>query len=124
MTGTIEDDIKILSLENDSYERFFKKISEIPRSVTQYYLQFGQDEPIKAFRLFEQDKPSYDNSGKIVSTVKFVLVDEFSEMHVETYEGYNRLIGSKRQLEISRQNLPDRIWWYNEAAGMVEITWK
>ena len=45
-------------------------------------------------------------------------------MHVETYEGYNRLIGSKRQLEISRQNLPDRIWWYNEAAGMVEITWK
>ncbi len=57
MTGTIEDDIRILSLENDSYERFFKKISEIPRSVTQYYLQFGQDEPIKAFRFLSKTSP-------------------------------------------------------------------
>ena len=123
LPDSLLEDATTLSLEDDSFERLYKKVKSIPRSVTNYYIQFGQSTQIKAFRLDEQDETTYDNSGRIISPIRFVLVDDFSDMRFETNEEYLELARTKEKLEISRQNMPERIWWYTSKKGKVEIEW-
>ena len=123
MTGTLEEDVRALSLENDSYERLYKRLTDMSRSATDFYIQFEQRDPIKAFRLYKQDKPTYDRFGRIITGVKFVLVDEFSELKVKSEEEYNRLVATKKEIVLSRENIPSKIWQQTRTRGMVEISW-
>lgn len=123
MTGDISKDIVALSLEDDSYERLYKKLITIADGVTGYYIQFGEDDPIKACWLFDQERPAYDDNGKIITPMKFVLVDDFSEMRFDTNEEYYEFVAARKQLELTPQNMPKRLWWYTPMKGRVEITW-
>lgn len=123
MTGDISKDVAELLLEDDSYERLYKELIKISDHVSGYYIQFGEDEPIKAVWLFDQERPTYDENGKIISPIKFVQVDDFSEMHFETEKEYYELVATKKTLELSPQKIPKRIWWYTSIKGKNEITW-
>lgn len=123
LPDSLLEDATTLSLEDDSFERLYKKVKSIPRRVTNYCIQFGQSTQIKVFRIYEQDETTYDNSGRIISPIRFVLVDDFSDMRFETNEEYLELARTKEKLEISRQNVPVRMWWYNSKGEEVEIEW-
>ena len=120
LTDTPEIDGSFLGIENNSYDRLYKKLNDIPRSVNCYYIQFSDREPIKAIRLYDQETPQYDNIGNIQSIIKFVKVEDF---HIEDYESFLANVSKENILILSRNNVPEKIWWYNKYKGQVEITW-
>lgn len=120
LTDTPETDGSFLGIENNSYDRLYKKLNDIPRSVNYYYIQFSGREPIKAIRLYDQETPQYDNFGNIQSIINYVKVEDF---HIEYYESFLANVSKENMLILSRKNVPEKIWWYNKYKGQVEINW-
>ena len=122
LTGTDSEDARALSVENDSFERLYKVLLKIPRGISDFKLQFS-DHIIMAFRLFNQDRPSYDDLGRIKSTIRFVIVSDYSDISFDSNEEYYQIISSKKPLIITRENIPERMWWYSSRTGFTEIQW-
>lgn len=124
LTNSLSEDAAILSLENDSFERLYKKLKSLPRSITKYYIQFvNQESPVMAFRLYDQEQTVYDKAGKIISPIRFVLVNDFSDMIFNSDEEYLELVCVREKLDITPDNVPIKMWWYNSRKGKVEIKW-
>lgn len=123
LNDSINQDTQALVIENDSYERLYKTLLKIPSGMSDFYIQFAEKEPIKVFRRYDQDRPAYDEFGRIISPIRFVIVNDFSDISFETDKEYLALMSSLQQLELTRNSLPRRLWWYTRQKGRVEITW-
>ena len=67
-----------------------------------------------------QEKPYYDQKGNILSQIKFVIVDGFE---IGNYELFLVGVTEETVLYLSRENVPERIWWFNKHIGQTEIKW-
>ena len=119
-TDIPKEDGQFLGIENNSYDRLYKELIKIPRSVNYYYIKFPWGEPIMAIRLYDQEKPQYDAHGNIQSNVTFVKVEDF---HFEDYESFLSGINEDNTLMLDRNNVPEKMWWYNRYKGKVQILW-
>jgi hypothetical protein len=111
-------DRELLCIEDDSFDRLYKALVRIPGSVKKYYMQFGSQEEFKAVRLYDQESPCYDENGNLQSTIRFVKVADF---YIEDYEAFLKNITEENEVIVSRNNIPDKLWWYTPEKGRILI---
>lgn len=120
MTGSLEEDYKLLGIKDDSYDCLYKKLKEIPRSVKNFYLEFENSIEVKAVRLLLQDRPSYDANGNVQSEICFVKVEDF---HIEDYEKFLANISEENKVILSRNNMPQNVWLVKHGAERSLVKW-
>lgn len=102
----------LLGIESDSFDRLYKKLNSIPRSVRRFVLQFKNDNTeIKAVRLFEQELARYDNNGSLKDSVLyFYPVDDFNETDLKS-----AYINPKDEkiIVIDNNSVLEKVWWYD-----------
>lgn len=52
LTGNHQEDITILGIADDSFDRLYKRVQELPRRMNKFIVCFAGKEPIKAYRHF------------------------------------------------------------------------
>ena len=119
MSGSLEKDYKLLGIKDDSYDRLYKKLKEIPRSVKNFYLKFENSVEGKAVRLHSREHPSYDANGNVQSEICFVKVEDF---HIEDFDEFLANISEEDKVILSRNNMPQKVWFekYGAERGLVE----
>ncbi len=97
--------------EDESYERFYRKMIEIPRGHV-FRIQFAGEEPLILHRLLKQDDPIYDENGSLVkSTIKFVREESYTEESED---------GGRADVTIDAAHIPQNVWLLT-GAGSKEI---
>lgn len=117
-------DSDTVNIGNDSYDRLYKKITSIPSSIVEFFIQFKGDNEIRAIRLDNQEEIKYDESnGNIISELFFVNADsskydiyELSHLKISDIE-------PQKLICLSRTNVPTKIWWRNKYNGKRELQW-
>lgn len=110
LTNDIERNHMLLGIESDSFDRLYKQINKIPSSVKRFILRFGNQD-INAVRLFNQEFAKYDENGSLKkSAIYFYPIDKFGEDDYD-YACYNPK--SSTLLIIDKDNLPEKVWWYD-----------
>ena len=110
LTNDIKIDYSLLGIESDSFDRLYKKMQKIYRGKKRFILQFGNNE-MKVIRLFGQRLPIYDENGSLKkSAIYFYPIDKFGEDDYD-YACYNPK--SSTLLIIDKDNLPEKVWWYD-----------
>lgn len=108
-----------LDFYDEEYNKIYKAIMRIPRSVKNYYIYFDNKE-YKAIRPYFNVETTYDEeSGLVATPLKFILVNDFDEVdltQVYSFDGY-------KTIEINSKNIPTKMYWYNAYAGKKEINW-
>lgn len=120
MSGSLEEDYKLLGIKDDSYNRLYKKLKEIDRSVKNFYLEFESSVEIKTVRLYSQERPSYDANGDVQSKIIFVKVDDFC---IEDYDKFLANISEEDKVILSRNNMPQKVWIVKCGAERSFVEW-
>ncbi len=121
LTGNHLRDIDELCIEDDSFDRMYKKIQELPQGMCKFVIYFNGNEPIKAYRHYKQDSTVYDDNGSVAaSKIRFVAVDEFSRdecdcaMQGEYHE---------KEFDLTKDNMPTKISYINGRQEEIPIVW-
>lgn len=121
LTGNHQKDMDALGVVDDSFDRMYKKIQELPRGMNEFVIYFEDKEPIKAYRHFTQEPTIYDDNGSIAaSRIRFVAVNEFGS------DEYDRAMQGKyreREFTLSKDNIPTRISYINGRQEEIFIIW-
>jgi len=120
LTGSKEQDYKRLGIIDDSYDRLYKKLNEIPLSTRNFYLEFGNGIEIKAVRLHFQNKPIYNDNGYIQSEICFAKVDD---LNIENDEKILVNISAENVIKVSRANLPRKVWFVKYSGERAIVLW-
>ena len=120
MSGSSEEDYKLLGIKDDSYNRLYKKLKEITRSVKNFYLEFESGAEVKTVRLYSQERPSYDANGDVQSEIIFVKVDDF---HIEDYDKFLANISEEDKVILSKNNMPQKVWLVKRGAERCLVEW-
>ena len=122
LTGDHQKDMDKLGINDDSFDRMYKKIQELPRSVKKFILYFDGQKPLKAYRHFTQEATVYDNNGSVAaSEIIFVAVDEFSRDEYDcAMQGRYR----ENEFALRRDNTPAKISYLNDRHEEVFLVWK
>lgn len=121
LTGNHQEDITILGIADDSFDRLYKRVQELPRGVSKFIVCFDGKEPIKAYRHFVQDPTAYDENGSVAaSQIKFVAVDNFSgDEYDKVMQGKN----PEKEFVLNHSNMPVQISYINGKNEEVLISW-
>ena len=121
LTGDGQKDIDELGIDDDSFDRLYKKIQEIPRGISKYVIYFDGQDPIKAYRHYTQGPTFYDNNGSVAeSKIRFVAVDKFE------VDEYNHAMQGKypeKEFTIRKDNMPAKISYINGKNEEKFIAW-
>lgn len=120
LSGNPETDIQELGIQDDEYDRFYNSLIVIPKDVKEFVLAFDNDTEIKAERLFDQDQPAYDFYGSVVSTIKFVPVEDY---HGRDYLEFEKSLMEDNLLVLSRTCFPEKAWFVRSDGERVSIKW-
>jgi hypothetical protein len=116
MSGNLEYNKMMLGAIDDTFDRIYKKVIEIPRSVRKFYIQFENRKKIAVRRLIEQDGVQYDEYGSVSdSVIKFVLEEKYTDTEEEP--------DMKEDIVISKNNIPEKMWFINHRGECVAIEW-
>lgn len=120
LSGNIGSDKELLGIEDDSFERIYNKLLELPLSENRYVMQFDTMQEVKAIRLYSQDNPVYDEYGSVKeSNVKFAIVNSYD---YDDYEVFEEGLSPEQMYILTRDNMPQRIWRIKRSSGeRVEI---
>lgn len=114
---------EVLVSGDTSYEQLYKKLLNAPNARC-YIIQLSNEaQPFKAMKLINQSPTKYDNSGKIITPIKFILIDDYSETLFTTDEEYNSLVSSHMPFELNKNNIPYKICLYSRIKGEIPIDW-
>ena len=114
LTNEDENNRLLLGITSDSFDRLYKRMKNIPRSVKYFILQFGYRE-VKAVRLYDQKLPIYDENGSLnPSVICFCLVESFDG---NIFESACNSSNSENLINVDSNNLPDKVWWYDVIKG-------
>lgn len=126
-----KDEEQVLGIVDDTYDRLFNELKNISGVTEYYYLKMNNSlQEIKTVRLaynesFESDQ--FDCYGNIITPIRFIKVAEFSDYKFRTEEEYRSFIKANQNTDneiiLSRDNIPQKIWWYNSYRGRVEVVW-
>ena len=103
------------SNELERYNRIYKRLNELPRSVEYYFLKFKNQDEIAAIRCYDRPVTKYDDFGNIITAIPFITVDNFSDNKVTIP------LSENSDLSLSIENMPEKMWWYNKYKGRNEI---
>lgn len=121
LTGNHQSDCKALGINDDSFDRMYKKIQELPRGTTKFVVYFYGQSPIKAYRHYTQEPTVYDDNGSVgASKLRFVSVDEFSG------DEYDRAMQGEyksREFTLRNDNVPAKISYINGRQEEISIVW-
>ena len=121
LTGNYMSDCKALGIGDDSFDKMYKKIQELPRGITKFIVYFDGQVPIKAYRHFTQEATVYDDNGSVgASKIRFVSVDEFSG------DEYDRAMQGEyksREFTLRSDNMPVKISYINGRQEEIAIVW-
>jgi len=116
LSGSIEDDNRLLGSIDDAFDRLYKRVIEIPRSVRKFCIKFVDQEEIIVRRMFNQDKPIYDDNGSVMlSSIKFVTEEKHSTIEDET--------DVIPDVIIDRNNIPEKMWFIKCGGERKTIEW-
>lgn len=113
-------DLEELGGVNNSYDRLYKKLKSMPSSVNKFYIKTNEHKIVKAIRPYQQKETRYDDQGNITTEVRFVIVDDYD---IGDYGEFIKRINPKKELFLSRDNTPKKMWWYSSKRGKVPIDW-
>lgn len=119
MSGNSNTDKKVLGIDDDTYDRLYKNIQELPRGIKRFVLRFSNGQIIKAYRYYYQDRTIYNSVGSVSkSKIRFVKVDDFS---TENYE--NAIEGKyfENEFYISNEYLPVYVAYLNGKNEEIQI---
>lgn len=117
-------DSDTVNIGNDSYDRLYKKITSIPSSIVEFFIQFETDNEIRAIRLYNQEETQYDeNNGNIISSLFFINADSSEYDIYELSRLKTSDIEPQKLICLSRTNVPTKIWWRNKYKGKREVQW-
>ena len=121
LTGNHQKDIVALGIYDDSFDRMYKKIQELPRGISKFMIYFAGQKPIKAYRQFTQEQTIYDEYGSVVSSkINFIAVDEFDSIEINrAMQGEFR----EREFALRNDNIPEKISYINSSHKEVFIVW-
>lgn len=115
----VEESKKLLGIQDDSFDRLYKIIQEIPRGIKKFVLKYEDGKTIKAYRYFYQEDTRYDSSGSVsMSRIKFVLVDDFS---MEIYDAAMSGGMADKEFYIEKDNIPSYVAYINGRDEEVQI---
>lgn len=121
LTGNNTSDFKALGIRDDSFDKMYKKIQEIPRGISKFIVSFDDQVPIKAYRHFIQEPTVYDSNGSVcASTIRFVSVDEFSG------DEYDRAMQGEyksREFTLRNDNMPVKVSYINGRQEEIAVVW-
>ena len=121
LTGNHQEDVDALGIDDDSFDRMYKKIQELPRGMSKFVVYFDEQKPIKAYRHFTQEPTIYDDNGSVAtSKIRFVAVDEFKS------DEYDRAMQGKyreREFTLRKDNMPAKISYINGRQEEIFIVW-
>lgn len=121
LTGNHQEDIKMLEIADDSFDRLYKQIHGLPKGIKKFIICFAGKEPIKAYRHFVQNPAAYDENGSVsASQIKFVAVDNFSG---DEYDKAMQDKYSEREFVLDYSNMPAQISYINGKNEEVLISW-
>jgi len=121
LTGNLQDDKNALGIIDDSFNRLYRKIQDLPRGISEFIVYYRDQEPLKAYRHFVQEPTVYDDMGAVsASKTRFVAVDEFS------HDEYDQAMQGKypaKEFYLSADNIPEKISYINGRHEEVFIVW-
>ena len=121
LTGNHLRDCKALGIDDDSFDRMYKKIQELPKGITKFVIYFDDQVSIRAYRHYVQEPTVYDCKGSVgISKIRFILVDEFSD------DEYNRAMQGEykaREFSLRNDNMPAKISYINGRQEEIFISW-
>lgn len=120
LTGNQDDDYAELGIVNTQYNRLYFAVTDISPSVRKFYLSFSDGKEIKAVRCQNQEIPTYNADGEIISSILFAQVDDF-DCGDEFKDFWDKLPENKRIL-ISRNNMPTKVSWQTRGEKE-DISW-
>lgn len=121
LTGNYQSDLDELGIDDDSFDRLYKKIQELPRGMCEFVIYNKGQEPLKAYRCFKQEPPVYDAEGSVArSRIKFVAVDEFKSTE---YERSMCGLYTEREFYIQEDRIPEKISYINGRGEEIPIVW-
>lgn len=121
LTGNHASDCKALDISDDSFDKLYKKIQELPRGITKFVVYFDGQDPVKAYRHFTQEPTVYDDNGSVgASKIRFVSVEEFS---VDEYDRAIKDEYKSREFTLTNDNMPVKISYINGRQEEIAIVW-
>lgn len=121
LTGNHMNDCEVLGIDDDSFDRLYKKIQGFPKSVNKFIVYFHNQVPVKAYRHYTQEPTIYDNNGSVhASKIRFVSVDEFSG------DEYDRAMQGEyksREFTLRNDNMPAKVSYICGRQEEVFIVW-
>ena len=119
LSGDADNDRKLLGIKDDTFDRLYKNVQNLPRGIRDFVLSFDGKNEIKAFRCFNQEETKYDENGSVdASRLKFVKTNVFSnEAYCNAMEG----LTPDNELIIDKNNIPKYIAFKNGRGEIVEI---
>ena len=102
-------DIERLGGNDKGYNRFYTKIKKDYRYDC-FYIQYNNQEEKKAIILIDQPPTEYDEFGDITTGLEFAIVDSFL---IDDYAEFISQIKPSQKLTINKDNIPEKIYWYN-----------
>lgn len=108
LPGGISDQLDSLewSENNCVFRSLYEKIFSIPRGQRFFLFDYDGAPTIKALRHFDQEPTRYDESGEIISSIKFTEVNDFNE--TERNEG-SSASSPDRTIALNKNNYPKRV---------------
>lgn len=121
LSGNHQDDLAYLEITDDSFDRLYKQIQQLPRGIKKFIIRFAGEDPIKAYRCYEQNLAVYNENGWVAaSQLKFVAVDTFSG------DEYDKAMQGKypeREFALEHGNMPAQISYINGKNEKILISW-
>ena len=116
LSGSIEDDKRLLGITDDDFDRLYKRMIEIPIGVSKFCIKFAEQEEIIVRRMFIQDKPIYDDYGYVMSSsIRFIAEEKYSTLEDET--------DVVPDVTIDRNHIPEKLWQIKYRGERDSIEW-
>lgn len=118
--GEISEKKRALGIQDDSFDRLYKKIMLLPR-IQDFCIKFPNKKEQYFRRILNQKCTSYTNSGSVEENVlKFVTIEKYQYFREKNYCGLDE-IGI--DAVINNKNIPEKVWFIKYDGEMVEIKW-
>lgn len=108
LPGGVSDQLSSLGWSENDYHfgRLYEEVTNIPRGQRFFLFDYDGAPTIKALRHFDQEPTRYDESGEIISSIKFSEVNDFNR--AECDEG-SSASSPDRTIALSKNNYPKRV---------------
>ena len=121
LTDSLSHDTLALGIIDGDFDRFYRKVQEIPRGMYRFILYYSDKTPIKAFRHYEQDSTIYDEFGSVnESTIRFVETRDFSW---DEYERAMQGLSPDKEFLVSFDNMPTQVSYINGRNEEIVLSW-